>query len=118
MIKKATYLTFILLGSSFIYSQDFSEYQDQLDQLPESVRNSVLQRINTNQSFPESDSILDEEEDEEEKDEDEKFSDLDRYDLLQKEFDQYGSLIPKPFGYNLFEDYKKTKTSDLSLIHI
>ena len=48
MIKKAKYLTFILLGSSFIYSQDFSQYQDQLDQLPESVRNSVLQRINTN----------------------------------------------------------------------
>ena len=111
MIKKATYLTFILLGSSFIYSQDFSQYQDQLDQLPESVRNSVLQRINTNQSFPESDSILDEEQDEQEKEQDEKFSDLDRYDLLQKEFDQYGSLIPEPFGYNLFQDYKRTKTS-------
>ena len=113
MIKKVTYLILILLGSSFIYSQDFSQYQDQLDQLPESVRNSVLQRINTNQSFPESDSILDEEEDEEEKDDDEKFSDLDRYDLLQKEFDQYGSLIPEPFGYNLFQDYKRTKTSDI-----
>ena len=74
MIKKVTYIILILLGSSFICSQDFSQYQDQLDQLPESVRNSVLQRINTNQSFPESDSILDEEEDEEEKDVDEKFS--------------------------------------------
>ena len=111
MIKKVTYLILVLLGSSFIYSQDFSQYQDQLDQLPESVRNSVLQRINTNQSFPESDSILDEEQDEQEEEQDEKFSDLDRYDLLQKEFDQYGSLIPEPFGYNLFQDYKRTKTS-------
>ena len=113
MIKKVTYLILILLGSSFVYSQDFSEYQDQLNQLPESVRNSVLQRINTDQSFPESESILDEEKEEDEEDLDEKLSDLDRYDLLQKEFDQYGSIIPKPFGYNLFEDYKKTKTSDI-----
>ena len=113
MIKKVTYLILILLGSSFVYSQDFSQYQDQLDQLPESVRNSVLQRINTDQSFPESESILDEDEEKDEEGAEEKFSDLERYDLLQKEFDQYGSLIPKPFGYSLFEDYKKTKISDI-----
>ena len=113
MTKKVTYLILILLGSSFTYSQDFSQYQDQLDQLPESVRNSVLQRINADQSFPESDSILDENEDEEEEKQDEKFSDPEGYDLLKKDFDQYGSLIPEPFGYNLFQDYKRTKTSDI-----
>ena len=114
MIKKVTLIILVLLGSSFIFPQDFSQYEDLLDQLPESVRNSVLQRISTDQSFPESDSILDEEEDEE-KDQEKKFSDLDRYDLLQKEFDQYGSLIPKTFGYNLFEDYKKTKTRKFTI---
>ena len=88
MIKKVTYLILILLGSSFIYSQDFSQYQDQLDQLPESVRSSVLQRINTDRSFPESQSILDEDEENDEEDSEEKFSDLERYDLLQKELDQ------------------------------
>ena len=113
MIKKVTYLILILMGSSFVHSQDFSQYQDQLDQLPESVRNSVLQRINSDRSFPESESILDEEKKEDEEGLEEKFSDLDRYDLLQKKFDQYGSIVPKPFGYDLFEDYKKTKTSDI-----
>tara|TARA_S200000501_G_scaffold305075_1_gene293321 strand:+ start:356 stop:2179 length:1824 start_codon:yes stop_codon:yes gene_type:complete len=109
MIKKVIYFIFILLGSSFIYSQDFSEYEEQLGQLPESVRNSVLQRINTNQIFPESYSILDEEMLKDE-DEEEENIDFERYDLFQKEFDQYGSLIPKPFGYELFEDYKKTSS--------
>ena len=115
MIKKISYLIFILLISSFVSSQDYSQYQDQIDLLPESVKNSVLQRINANQSFPDSESILDEDEDkvEEEADKDEKFSELERYDLFQKEFDQYGSIIPKPFGYDLFENYKKTKTSNI-----
>lgn len=114
MIKKIFYLISILLISSFVFSQDFSQYQDQIDLLPESVRNSVLQRINADQSFPDTESILDEdEEEEEESDEDDKFSEFERYDLFQKEFDQYGSIIPKPFGYDLFDNYKKTKTSNI-----
>ena len=112
MIKKIFYLISILLISSFVSSQDFSQYQDQIDLLPESVRNSVLQRMNASQSFPDTESILDEDE-EKEADEDDKFSELERYDLFQKEFDQYGSIIPKPFGYDLFDNYKKTKTSNI-----
>ena len=112
MIKKIFYLISILLISSFVSSQDFSQYQDQIDLLPESVRNSVLQRMNASQSFPVTESILDEDE-EKEADEDDKFSELERYDLFQKEFDQYGSIIPKPFGYDLFDNYKKTKTSNI-----
>ncbi len=114
MIKKIFYLISVLLISSFVSSQDFSQYQDQIDLLPESVRNSVLQRMNASQSFPDTESILDEDEEEEEEvDEDDKFSELERYDLFQKEFDQYGSIIPKPFGYDLFDNYKKTKTSNI-----
>ena len=112
MIKKIFYLISVLLISSFVSSQDFSQYQDQIDLLPESVRNSVLQRMNASQSFPDTESILDEDE-EKEADEDDKFSELERYDLFQKEFDQYGSIIPKPFGYDLFDNYKKTKTSNI-----
>ena len=114
MIKKIFYLISVLLISSFVSSQDFSQYQDQIDLLPESVRNSVLQRMNASQSFPDTESILDEDEEEdEESDEDDKFSEFERYDLFQKEFDQYGSIIPKPFGYDLFDNYKKTKTSNI-----
>ena len=113
MIKKIFYLISVLLISSFVSSQDFSQYQDQIDLLPESVRNSVLQRMNASQSFPDTESILDEDEEEKEADEDDKFSELERYDLFQKEFDQYGSIIPKPFGYDLFDNYKKTKTSNI-----
>ena len=112
MIKKIFYLISVLLISSFVSSQDFSQYQDQIDLLPESVRNSVLQRMNASQSFPDTESILDEDE-EKKADEDDKFSELERYDLFQKEFDQYGSIIPKPFGYDLFDNYKKTKTSNI-----
>ena len=68
--------------------------------LPESVRNSVLQRINSSgfdlPQIEQSESILLEDEEEEEAAEEEK-DDLDKYDLLQKDYDRYGSLIPRPF---------------------
>ena len=68
--------------------------------LPESVRNSVLQRINSSgfdlPQIEQGESILLEEEEEEAAEEEK--DDLDKYDLLQKDYDRYGSLIPRPFG--------------------
>ena len=48
--------------------------------------------------------LEDEENDEEKKKNDLDY--LDKYDLLQKDYDRYGSLISKPFGYDLFKSYK------------
>ncbi len=113
MIKLINYLIILLLGSFLAVSQDFSQYQEQLDMLPESVRNSVLQRINSSgfdlPQIEQGESILLEDEEEEEATEEEK-DDLDKYDLLQKDYDRYGSLIPRPFGYDLFKNYKKTRS--------
>ncbi len=81
--------------------------------LPESVRNSVLQRISSSGfDLPQtenSESILIEDEKEEIATEEIK-DDLEKYDLLQKDYDRYGSLIPRPFGYDLFKNYKKTRS--------
>ena len=61
--------------------------------LPESVKNSVLQRISSSgfdlPETEESESILLEDEEEEVATEEDK-DDLDKYDLLQKDYDRYG----------------------------
>ena len=49
----------------------------------------------------------------EESDEDDKFSEFERYDLFQKDYDRYGSLIPKPFGYDLFQNYERNNLTSV-----
>ena len=104
MIKNFKLALLTLLTSSIGVAQVPSQYQDQLDMLPESVRSSVSERINENDFSQEENQrsiLLENEENEEDKDKD----DLIKFDLLQKDYDRYGSLIPKPFGYDLFENY-------------
>ena len=112
MIKNL-YLVLVFISISFIGgAQDLSEFQDQLNMLPDSVRNSVIQRISSSNldlsQTGQAESILieDEENDEEIKASKNELDYLEKYDLLQKEFDRYGSLIPKPFGYDLFQSYQ------------
>ena len=108
MIKNFKLSLLLLLISTFWAAQVPSEYAEQFNMLPESVRISVLDRINEN-NFSQEDNqrsiFLEDEEDEgvEEDVED----NLVKFDLLQKDFDRYGSLIPKPFGYELFQNYKR-----------
>ena len=105
MIKKFKLALFPLLISSIGVAQVPSQYQEQLDMLPESVRNSVFERINENETLKENNQrsiLIDKEEDEEEEEKD----DLIKFDLLQEDYDRYGSLIPKPFGYDLFQNYE------------
>ena len=107
MIKNFKLVSLTLLVSSIGVAQVPSQYQEQLDMLPESVRSSVFERINENDFSQEENqrSIFKEnEENEEDKDKDE--DDLIKFDLLQKDYDRYGSLIPKPFGYDLFQNYR------------
>ena len=112
-------LVLILISTSFTgvaQNIDISQYQDELDLLPASVRSSVLERINSsNFDLPQvqqSESILlDDKDDNEEAIPDKKIDDLEKYDLLQKDYDRYGSLIPKPFGYDLFQNYQKNNLS-------
>ena len=100
-------------------AQNLSQYQDQLDMLPDSVRSSIIQRINSSNfdlsETGQATSILieDEENDEEKKASENDLDYLDKYDLLQKEFDRYGSLVPKPFGYDLFQSYQ---TNDVASV--
>jgi len=112
MIKNL-YLVLIFLSISYMGSaQNLSQYQDQLDMLPDSVRSSIIERINSSNfdlsETGQAKSILieDAENDEEKKASENDFDYLDKYDLLQKEFDRYGSLVPKPFGYDLFQSYQ------------
>ena len=100
-------------------AQNLSQYQDQLDMLPDSVRSSIIQRINSS-NFDLSETgqtasilIEDEENDEEKKASENDLDYLDKYDLLQKEFDRYGSLVPKPFGYDLFQSYQSNNESSV-----
>ena len=99
MIKNKLFNTYFYINFLAV-SQNLSQYQDQLDMLPESVRNSVLQRINSSgfdlPQIEQGESILLEDEEEEEAAEEEK-DDLDKYDLLQKDYDRYGSLDSKTF---------------------
>ena len=112
MIKNL-YLVLIFISISYMGSaQNLSQYQDQLDMLPDSVRSSIIQRINSS-NFDLSETgqatsilIKDEKNDEEKKASENDLDYLDKYDLLQKEFDRYGSLVPKPFGYDLFQSYQ------------
>ena len=112
-------LVLILISTSFTgvaQNIDISQYQDELDLLPASVRSSVLERINSsNFDLPQvqqSESILlDDKDDNEEAIPDKNIDDLEKYDLLQKDYDRYGSLIPKPFGYDLFQNYQKNNLS-------
>ena len=113
-------LAFILIfiSSSFNgVAQDFSEYEDQLNMLPESVRSSVYERINESNlsQINNTSSVLTNKEIEKdavkEEQENELKDELKKYDLLQKKFDRYGSLIPQPFGYNLFKDYQGNNLS-------
>ncbi len=109
MIKHLIIIFASFLSISFLFAQDYSQYQDQLDMLPESIRGSISQRINDSDfSSSENESLLTvEDEDQEEID------DLYKFDLLQKDIDRYGSLIPKPYGYDLFKEYKRTDLSSI-----
>ena len=112
MTKNFKIALLLLLFSSIGIAQVPSQYQEQLDMLPESVRSSVFERINEN-DFSQADnqiSILQETEDEDIEDEED---DLIKYDLFQKEYDRYGSLIPKPFGYELFQNYKRNNLTSV-----
>ena len=112
MTKNFKIALLLLLFSSIGIAQVPSQYQEQLDMLPESVRSSVFERINEN-DFSQADnqiSILQETEDEDIEDEED---DLIKYDLFQKEYDRYGSLIPKPFGYDLFQNYKRNNLTSV-----
>lgn len=119
MIKNL-YLVLIFISISYTGSaQNLSQYQDQLDMLPDSVRSSIIQRINSS-NFDLSETgratsilIEDEENDEEKKASENDLDYLDKYDLLQKEFDRYGSLVPKPFGYDLFQSYQSNNESSV-----
>ena len=105
MIKNFRLALLPLLISSIGVAQVPTQYQEQLDMLPESVRSSVFERINEDNfsQIKNQGSILQEnQEDKEVKDEDI----LIKFDLLQKEYDRYGSLIPRPFGYDLFQNYE------------
>lgn len=111
-------LVLVLISASFLgVAQDFSQYKDQLDMLPDSVRSAVIQRINSSDfNLPEiggNDSILleDEGDDDQAKTSIEQADELEKFDLLQKDIDRYGSLVPKPFGYNLFQSYKNNNES-------
>ena len=108
MIKNFKLVSLTLLVSSIGVAQVPSQYQEQLDMLPESVRSSVFERINENDFSQEENqrSILKENEENEENEEDKDKDDLIKFDLLQKDYDRYGSLIPKPFGYDLFQNYR------------
>ena len=104
MIKNFRLALLPLLISSIGIAQVPSQFQEQLDMLPESVRSSVFERINENDYSLENNqiSILEEKNKKEVKD----IDDLLKFDLLQKDYDRYGSLIPKPFGYDLFQNYE------------
>ena len=107
MIKNFKLALLPLLISSIGVAQVPSQYQEQLNMLPESVRNSVFERINED-DFAQMDdqrSILQEKEEDEE--EEKSIDELIKFDLLQKDYDRYGSLIPKPFGYDLFQNYER-----------
>ena len=111
MIKNFKLVSLTLLVSSIGVAQVPSQYQEQLDMLPESVRSSVFERINENDFSQENNqtSILEEED----KDVNENKDDLIKYDLLQKDYDRYGSLIPKPFGYELFQNYERNNLTSV-----
>ncbi|MDA9595310.1 SLBB domain-containing protein [SAR86 cluster bacterium] len=103
MIKQYSKIYILFLFSFSVNAQDVSQYQTELDMLPDSVRNSVFERMSET-DFPEENTPPSTEE---------IFTDnrLDRYDLLNSDYDRYGSLIPKPFGYDLFRNYQRTSSS-------
>ena len=80
-------------------AQNLSQYQDQLDMLPDSVRSSIIQRINSSNfdlsETGQATSILieDEENDEEKKASENDLDYLDKYDLLQKNSIDTGLLF-------------------------
>ena len=85
MIKNFKLALFPLLISSIGFAQVPSQYQEQLDMLPESVRSSVFERINENNFTQEENqrNILEEkeeDEEEEEKDDDDDDDDDDEND--------------------------------------
>lgn len=103
MIKQYSKIYILFLFSFSVNAQDVSQYQTELDMLPDSVRNSVSERMSET-DFPEENTPPSTEE---------IFTDnrLDRYDLLNSDYDRYGSTIPKPFGYDLFRNYQRTSSS-------
>ena len=103
MIKQYSKIYILFLFSFSVNAQDVSQYQTELDMLPDSVRNSVFERMSET-DFPEENTPPSTEE---------IFTDnrLDRYDLLNSDYDRYGSIIPKPFGYDLFRNYQRTSSS-------
>ncbi len=103
MIKQYSKIYILFLFSFSVNAQDVSQYQTELDKLPDSVRNSVFERMSET-DFPEENTSPSTEE---------IFTDnrLDRYDLLNSDYDRYGSIIPKPFGYDLFKNYQRTSSS-------
>ena len=103
MIKQYSKIYILFLFSFSVNAQDVSQYQTELDMLPDSVRSSVFERMSET-DFPEETTPPSTEE---------IFTDnrLDRYDLLDSNYDRYGSIIPKPFGYDLFRNYQRTSSS-------
>lgn len=106
MIKSYSKIYILFLFSFSVNAQDASQYDYELDMLPDSVRSSVYERMSET-DFPEenappiTDQISSSETDDE----------LARYDLLGSNYDRYGSLIPKPFGYDLFTNYQNTNSA-------
>ena len=103
MIKQYSKIYILFFFSFSVNAQDVSQYQTELDMLPDSVRSSVFERMSET-DFPEENTPPSTEE---------IFTDnrLDRYDLLNSDYDRYGSIIPKPFGYDLFRNYQRTSSS-------
>ena len=107
MIKQYSKIYILFLFSFSVNAQDVSQYQTELDMLPDSVRNSVFDRMSET-DFPEEIAKPSTEEISNETMEDR----LEKYDLLDSNYDRYGSKIPKPFGYDLFKNYQKTSISE------
>jgi protein involved in polysaccharide export with SLBB domain len=108
MIKQYP-IIYILFLFSFSVNAQYAQYEDELGMLPESVRNSVFERM-SERDFPDEiiQPITDVTDEPAIKDTDDR---LEKYDLLSKDYDRYGSIIPKPFGYDLFKNYQKTRLS-------
>tara|TARA_X000000950_G_scaffold189264_1_gene228843 strand:- start:3416 stop:5254 length:1839 start_codon:yes stop_codon:yes gene_type:complete len=110
MIKNFKFIIVLFLSISG-YSQNFDDLEEQLNLLPESVRNSVLERMEGDNSLDTNskESIL--LGTETESDKEMEINEFDKFDLLKGRFDRYGSIIPKPFGYDLFKNYDRPSDS-------
>ena len=108
MIKQYSKIYILFLFSFSVNAQDVSQYQTELDMLPDSVRSSVFERMSET-DFPEENTPPSTAE---------IFTDnrLDRYDLLNSDYDRYGSVIPKPLDMISLEIIKRPDYLHLSLL--